>query len=364
MIRSLQFAIFFYLATGLGQINVGIEEKGTITPLKESFVEQLSNTTLIFVKPDYLEKQKLQSLIEEVWSISPFLIIDHAEFDPLEYSLPKYSVCRFSPNVNTLTTNGLMSYFANHQLDFYVWDKSKQLENLEELRLTDFDKEKYTLAKERMIVQSKTSFATVALHDNNLAVADINQSVLKDKKSSLVDEGLMDKNQDKLNIADIYTNVYKKDYYYNLDYGMLKNYLQAISDAIQNDFVISRYDNTASSELQNLKTNTLYIPSYTRIKLNILSSVYEVDKDFLIKKMKKYDHEYKVVDTDSINEKIMAGESFYYLRYVDLFRSQYIEVVQSQTGKVIFSNRALKGLFTKNLQSKHFKNLAKAIDDF
>jgi hypothetical protein len=196
------------------------------------------------------------------------------------------------------------------------------------------------------------------------AFADVNLSGQDARKDQLVKEGLMRSDQDILPIDDIYTNLYKKDYFHNLNYEMFKNYLQQINTALESKTVLSRYRENAIPELANLKTQTLVVPEYLNLKLNAFTSVYELDEDFIGKTLRKYDSTYEVVSGNEISQRILDGNDFYYLRYASISNWQFIEVVHSTTGNVIFSNHESTGIMSFNLRSKHFKNLTKQINRF
>jgi hypothetical protein len=242
-------------------------------------------------------------------------------------------------------------------------EQSAQIEKIYEMMRKKEDKNIFQSEIEAVFNISRKSFASITLHDNSEVISDINLSSQKSRKKRLISEGLMDESQDALSIQDVFTTVYKKDYFKNLNYGMFQNYLQEISAVIESNSYGNKYKNITHVSLKDLKTNTLVIPDYLNLKLDFIGGQFEADEAFTEKLLKKYDYKYEVNDTEKLSERIIAEEDFYYLRSAAVLDWEFVDVVHSLTGRTIFSNHETTGLFkNSNLRSKHFKELSKKID--
>ncbi|MGB5983152.1 MAG: hypothetical protein WBG46_13505 [Nonlabens sp.] len=345
------------------QVNVGvIDGNNNLRPLNPELTKEIKEATLIFVKPKYFKTESVTEILESSWTISPYKIVDYNDFDPLEYQGPNFTVCRIYPHVMPRSNNmGLRYYLVNNQLEFYTLDPDLLTKNIAEIE-EDTNSERYNSQIRNALIRSRNAWASISLFDNAASVGDINQSETEQVKQRLRREGLISEAEDQLEIEDIYRTVNEKNYFLNLNQGWLKNYIQAVNDAVENDMVLSRYQNRYGEAVINLKNQRLLIPEYVGLKMSVLDDDVELDQELLAKVLKKYKYDREIVSASEIGQRILNGDDFYYLRYAPVFDWQFIEVVHSTTGKIIFSNHESKSVFTPNFRKKHFKVLSKAID--
>ena len=158
-------------------------------------------------------------------------------------------------------------------------------------------------------------------------------------------------------------------YNYNYDWGghirnwgpgMLKNYIQSLVSYINsgktNEVEKDEIDN--KTELANLTSGTLYIPDYTMIEYNPPDGN-ETLRHTESELLGSYTYSYKIITTQELNDKILnSNQPFYYLRYVKDCANKIVQVVNAQTGEVIYSD------YTKisyNIKSKDIKAISDAI---
>ena len=121
--------------------------------------------------------------------------------------------------------------------------------------------------------------------------------------------------------------------------------------------------------MKELASKVLYVPDFSNINIKqnfaalvtVSAYTYEPMTTQEIESLySNYKYEYKLIDDESLNEKIISGEEFYYLRNVRLSivsKEILIEVVNGKTGKVIY-----RGLsHSDNLKPMCITNLSRAI---
>ena len=160
------------------------------------------------------------------------------------------------------------------------------------------------------------------------------------------------------------TNIYDTDYegdahIRNWGKGILKNYIQYLMTSLEQKEKKDLYRfEPKSSELENLKTNTLYVPDYVFIKFNKFTgdeSKKHDEKDIF----KDYSLKYEVLPTKELNEKILnSSEPFYYLIYIKSSTDKYVSVLNSKTGEIIYTSYTP---VSYNIKSKDLKELEKKI---
>lgn len=149
--------------------------------------------------------------------------------------------------------------------------------------------------------------------------------------------------------------------FHNYTPGMLNNYLQKLNQLISDEEVYWMYEeNDYTNEILELQSNLLYIPTYFKIKTDAFTageneSAYDDVKSLY----DTYVYDYEFIDIENLDDKILNGEKIYYFRYVRLNAEKFIEIVNSQTGEVIYRNY-ISGL-SYNIKPKHLKELNKTI---
>lgn len=142
--------------------------------------------------------------------------------------------------------------------------------------------------------------------------------------------------------------------------GIIKNYLQQLCSMLKSGKKSDFDDDiTNKATLKELSTKTLYCPedNFTKVGLFVKAGKTVDEKDVF----EDYKFEYKPISDQDLSEKILSErEAFYYLIFLRNVSSRLIEVVNSQTGDVVYL-RYNKLSLTPNLKSGDLKDLYKTI---
>jgi hypothetical protein len=157
-------------------------------------------------------------------------------------------------------------------------------------------------------------------------------------------------------------SLFNEKIFHNYTPGMLMNYFQKMNRLIKEETVYWMYEeNGYTKEIIELPSQILYIPDYLGLKTNAFTAEEnEEDQEEVQDLYGTYDYEYKFIDPEELDKKILDGDQLYYLRYVRLNAEKFIEIVNSKTGEVVYRNY-ITGL-SYNIKSKHLKELNKTIE--
>lgn len=141
--------------------------------------------------------------------------------------------------------------------------------------------------------------------------------------------------------------------------GYLKNYLQYLTVLLEkkepralNAYHIDR------TKIKELSEQTLYVPDYILIKFNKWNG--KEDERHVEKELfKDYEFKYQLISNDELNQKILQSETpFYYLVYVKSSTDQFVSVVNSKDGSLLYT---MYYRFSYNIKDKDIGDLSKAI---
>lgn len=139
--------------------------------------------------------------------------------------------------------------------------------------------------------------------------------------------------------------------------GILKNQLQKLMDNFKK-LDKQQWDLANPIQLKKLNNEVLYIPDYVLIKFNRFNGD-ESEKHDEKKLLEDYDLKYQIVSMDFLNEKILTEtKPFYYFIYIKNGVTKHLNVINSLTGEVIYSEVVD---ISYNLSEKDFKKIAKKI---
>jgi len=144
-------------------------------------------------------------------------------------------------------------------------------------------------------------------------------------------------------------------HFYNWGPGMLKNYLQQLVTHLQNGKKINYDDEIEDkSELQNLKTDTLYCAQNNLIKMSKKDDKHFDPADIF----KDYEFKYKVISDRELQAKIVADSApFYYLILFRTTNSKTIYIIKASSGQIVYAKH--HGMASENLKSGDLKDIYK-----
>ncbi len=158
-------------------------------------------------------------------------------------------------------------------------------------------------------------------------------------------------------------NIYRKHFdggghIRNWGPGVLKNYLQHLMAQLDKGDKQSLYAiSSDDKKLKALQKQVLYVPDFALIKFNKFTG--DESKRLDEKEIfGDYKFNYELLTIGQLNEKIMTGEQFYYMMYLKSSTDKYINVIDAQTGEVIYANYAP---MSYNISEKDLKKLYEAV---
>lgn len=139
--------------------------------------------------------------------------------------------------------------------------------------------------------------------------------------------------------------------------GMIKNSLQTINKYLLAEETRWMYANSNTPELQNLKEDTLFVVDYSLVKFAKFTGD-ETERYAPEDIMGKYPYAYEFISNEALSERIMNGQKCYYLYFVKSSTEKYVNVINSETGEIIYS--AYKSA-SYNISSKDIKKIIKLL---
>ena len=330
MKKMLTFLFLLSCTYASAQINIGTFKKNEKSD-KEQF-QKFKKTTTIFVLSDVYEKEQYEEILKETWNLTPYVLINHEDFNMLDYMEEgKYSFVTLSGERTQYNhpEKGPQIH-VYYKLYFFLFDLAKIKE--------DFSDD----LKDKKINQISSDYRDGVANIRLFAERSYFFEAVEHTKEDL------EKTFDKM---------FTEDVFHNYQIGILKNYFQAVNQLLKDEarrFYLSEFTTT---ELKSLKIETLYIPEYVKyINGNKKNSRSDKAVNNLLA---TYKFEAELIDEKTLSQKILNGEKIYYLRFSWFSGVRYIEIVNGETGEVIHQDK--KFFQSKHLSSKQLKALNKAV---
>ena len=155
-------------------------------------------------------------------------------------------------------------------------------------------------------------------------------------RQKMVDRGKEIKNLDISFVEPYYEIKIEGDYWYA---GFFKNFLQQMQDYMKTYLANGKAEDVADpSKIAELKNATLYVPKYVMDKAS--------DDKTPEKLFSKYPNKYEMISSEDLNKKILTGENIYYLlTCIYGLNCKIINVVNSQTGQIVYSSFEVKPIY-------------------
>lgn len=174
-------------------------------------------------------------------------------------------------------------------------------------------------------------------------------------------------------------HIYQSDYdcggyIYGWGKGYIKNVIQLICHYLNNPnepkeipvfhkkSMDAYYVN--EKEIGQVKYVTLYVPDYIMIRVRAnLKGIYDDGTHEVNELLKAYKLKYVVLTEKEMNEKLLNDEGFYYVKVSRSAVNRVVSVIDSRTGKIIYSwyYGGSGGTIGGNSKPDDFKDLYKAI---
>ena len=280
--------------------------------LSKTDVEDFKNSTTYFVIDEglMLYQAQFESILEDVWTVTPFKVITTDQFT--ENLSESNSYARFNSFSITKTGKTVTSTSSFTVFDFFMPKNLKKTK-----------KGKYKWKSRR--------------------VASVYFTIDISARKDVV--------QEKTEIGGDILN-------YRL--GYIKNAFQEVNNGISKIESKDIYDDfVIDSELKKLKKQKLLfaedlIYGYNAFSIN--------EKDAFTKEelFEDYGYDYEIITSDALNEKILnPTENFYYLMYNQVNSNKILAIVNGKTGETVFQEHKKMSF---NLKPKDLKQLSKSIE--
>ncbi|WP_299254242.1 hypothetical protein [uncultured Aquimarina sp.] len=320
------------------QINVGRSRSPInlyVVGHKKEVFEKVKNTKTVFVLPESLDVEKLQTLIKDIWTVNEIIFIDRETFENQQedYINADFSIIRHvDSGYSKQKTGGFMGPGTRTVGAFIVF-KFMMISDFKKIRKDKKGRLKY----------DATNIAEIFFTPNIRLRQDFNYS-----EGGKMKIGSFDKINEKYG---------EEPGFYNFDLGYIKNYFQELNRKLNNEEVLKIEDGIVNKEkLKELKDQVLYAPEWVLKKYNALAATWgktrTADKLFA-----KYNYKYEIISNESLNDKILAGEDFYYLMHTQFNQKKIISVINSVSGEIIY----LEEGGSYNLKDSDLKSIAKLI---
>lgn len=330
--------MLFISLNNYSQFAVSPSGRGADEKFEDDRLEKFKKTTTIFVLSDQYSKEDYERILKEVWTVTPFKVINYKDFKVLDIVNGNYSFVKMFGNIS-ISEKG--TTYVNTSMTVKIMDVEKYKKSYKKL---DPNSKKFVEKEDQIFYENLIDIARFPLSINNKFLSKI-------MKSSLSDE----------NLAKFYNEMYTEKSFSNLNLGMLKNYFQQINKFIDKSEHCGLYDDFVSPELQKLQTSVLYIPETYKNEYD----PYKITEKTLSEKeidelLTAYKYKHQFISETDLEKRILNNEEIYYLRYVSMNANKYLQIVNGKTGEPLYY---FYGIISYNLKDKDFKKIYKAIND-
>ncbi|KQB40951.1 hypothetical protein [Flavobacterium aquidurense] len=319
------------------QVAVTASDRGSNDAFEKGELEKFKATTTVFVLPQLNKKEDYEKILKEVWTVTPYKVVEYKDFNIMDYVDGKYSIAKF---MGDITTSSKGTVYIHTNFAIRILDKEKFDKGVAKLKSDD---KKYDRKLNEVLNENLIYIARAPLSANNKFLNDA-----------------MGTGKVKKTLSELYEQMYTEQSFTNTNLGMLKNYFQQINKIISKGEHCGLYDDFAAPEVKNLKENTLYIPEAYMMEYSPWKGTEKLrDEKDLKKLLEDYKYKYQFIRDEDLEKKILNNEDIYYLRYVSMNGNKYIQVVNAKTGDAAYYFYGAG--FAYNLKDDDFKNISKAI---
>lgn len=318
------------------QVAITSSYRGANDKFKKGELEKFKGTTTVFVLPELNKKEDYEKILKDVWTVTPFKVVDYKDFNMLDYDDGKYSIAKL---IGDITVSGKGTVYVHTNFTIRILDKEKFDKRFAKLKSDD---KKYNKKLNELFNENLSYIARVPLSASSEFLR--NAMVAGSEKS----------------LSDLYHRMYSENSFTNTSLGMLKNYFQLINQMISKGKNCGLYDDFTKPEIKNLKDAVLYIPEAYMIEYNpwSITEQFRNEKD-LKQLLEDYKYKFQFIKDEDLEKKISNNEDIYYLRYVSMNANKYLDVVSAKTGNPVYY---FYGILTYKLKNDDFKKISKAIE--
>lgn len=335
MKRILLFIMLVLSIQNHAQVAITSSDRGANDEFEKGELEKFKSTTTVFVLPQLNKKEDYEKILKEVWTVTPYKVVEYKDFRELDYADGKYSFAKFDGDI---TTSSKGTVYIHTNFAIRILDKEKFDKGFKKLKP---EEKKYYVKLHKLFEENLTYIARAPLCANNKFLVDAMKAGSEERRGEL------------------YVRMYTENSFTNTNLGMLKNYFQQINQIISKGEHCGLYDDFAKPEIKNLKEATLYIPEAYMMEYNAWKGTEKLrDEKDLKKLLEDYKYKYQFIRDEDLEKKILNNEEIYYLRYVSMNGNKYLQVVNAKTGDAPYYFYGAG--FEYNLKDDDFKDISKA----
>jgi len=315
------------------QISVSARHTGKVAKFKKEELQKFKETTTIFVFSDIYDIDVYEQILENSWDVTPYEIVPVQEFNILDFLDGKHSFATIEGYLKTISKSSGLEYTKLYMhFDISMYNSDEILKKL--TTSTNSNNRSKILSKNRINIAQFSLFPKVgATMTGNTYSAEY-----------------------------IVEKMFTEDIFYNYEPGILKNYFQKINRQLKKEEVYWKYQNSYDVSLKKLKSDTLYIPMNIKETFLFLKRKKQDNRDQIVEDLfTNYEYNYKFLENETLNAEILNNEEFYYLRFVRESAEKFIQIVNSRTGEIIYSDYVPGKVFSYNLKKKYIDALNKRI---
>lgn len=350
--RKIYFLLLVILSiTANSQVSVSKRHTGTAQKIGDKDFEHFYKTTTVFLFSNVYDTSVYEEVLKQSWTVTPYKIVAIDDFDLSNYLDGFYSFVSIGAlKIDRQKSNNLNVLSLYCFFDVYMFNENEKIKELVKLS----KKSEMKIKNYNVMVENKINLARFYLYPK----AEFIDKIYKESISySRTIKALFSESQPKGEGAKALIN---EEMFYNYKPGFLVNYFQKVSQLLKDKQTNWMYAKEAKEELADLKTETLYIPEYLNVKYDPWT-LRDSDKteDEKIKLFSKYNYKFQYITDAEINKKILNTEKFYYLRYVRTNAERFLQVINSKTGEIVYSDY-ITGL-SYQLKADHIEDLSDKI---
>ncbi|MFD0964067.1 hypothetical protein [Pseudofulvibacter geojedonensis] len=306
---TLIFTTFCYSQVRVGDFSVDTYKH---SKLNKKTLNRFTTKTTKFVLPKFYSKSTFESILNEVWDVTPYELIMDNDFNDSKVKVDDVLAQFMNIGITKSKSTGMKVDYGFHILDFHVVDKLKKK------------------PKEGKLKWYSSKVGTIYFTPD-ISLRQQAGANSKELKGDLL----------------------------NFRLGYLKNFLQFTNNSIKNKISTDLYDDYVKSELKNVKNSTIYIDKTFLYGYNPWK-VTDKKSPEIEDLMKDFSFDYKIVEYKEIEKMILDNQAtdFYYLMYNQINSNKIITIINGNTGDIIYQQHSLMSF---NINSKDFKELDKKI---
>lgn len=350
--------LLFIFSLSKAQVSIGASENGKLEKFDKEVFQKFKNTTTIFILSNIYDKESYETLLKEVWTITPYQIVSPTDFDYRNFLTDKFSFAHLRSYCEAPGT----SFYLKSLIDFYYLDLEKINKKLQKVINKQ---EKFV----ELILDNKINVGAIKLSVSTEVIDKANKNFGSGGGISILskspeysayslktgDEKLSNYRKEMIDL------IYNKNSLPSFTLGFFKNNLKQVNELIKKEQFLWLYDDFKTAEIKNLAKQILFLSESLKTRYNPNKFRDEDWKAGALEEIiSKYKYKTQFVSQNDLDTKIKSGEEIYYLRCVRVNSEKFFEVVNAKSGDVIY-HLYKSGLSEYNIKEKDFEELNKAI---